>query len=41
MTSKPDNVKEHQAKGGQAKTSDVAATAAKYLDSQAPKEGLK
>jgi hypothetical protein len=41
MTSKPDSAKEYQSKGGQAKTSDVAATMAKYLDSQAPKQHPK
>lgn len=41
MTSKPDNTNEYQLKGGQAKTSDVAATMAKFLSSQAPKQQPK
>lgn len=41
MASKPDSAKEYKSKGGQAKTSDAAATMAKYQDSQAPKQQPK
>lgn len=41
MTSKPDNANQYQSKGGQAKTSNVAATMVKFLKSQAPKRQPK
>jgi hypothetical protein len=44
MTSKSDNAKKQPntwTQGGQAKSSDVAATMAKFLDSQAPKQQSK